>query len=114
MRSVTPPATGYLPGSAQDRVTLLTMTDFGRTPDSNGAGSDHGWGSHHFVLGGAVQGGKIYGMNHNVSQSGIDIAARPPASSDEPDTTCGAVPRVGIPPDRYNSSLTAPGANAMA
>ena len=33
----------------------LTMTDFGRTLDSNGAGSDHGWGSHHFVLGGAVQ-----------------------------------------------------------
>ena len=73
--------TGYLPGSAQDRVTLLTMTDFGRTLDSNGAGSDHGWGSHHFVLGGAVQGGKIYGMNHNVSQAYIDSPSPPPARS---------------------------------
>ena len=102
--------TGYLPGSAQDRVTLLTMTDFGRTLDSNGAGSDHGWGSHHFVLGGAVQGGKIYGMNHNVSQAYIDSLTTTSKVWVSPDTTCGAVPRVGIPPDRYNSSLTAPGA----
>ena len=102
--------TGYLPGSAQDRVTLLTMTDFGRTLDSNGAGSDHGWGSHHFVLGGAVQGGKIYGMNHNVSQAYIDSLTATSKVWVSPDTTCGAVPRVGIPPDRYNSSLTAPGA----
>ncbi len=59
--------TGYLPGSAQDRVTLFTMTDFGRTLDSNGDGSDHGWGSNQLVVGGAVRGGKIYGQNHNVT-----------------------------------------------
>jgi uncharacterized protein (DUF1501 family) len=42
-------------------VTLFTASDFGRTLRSNGEGSDHGWGGHHFVVGGAVQGGKFYG-----------------------------------------------------
>jgi uncharacterized protein (DUF1501 family) len=45
----------------QDQVTLFTASDFGRTLTSNGDGSDHGWGAHHFVLGGAVQGGNVYG-----------------------------------------------------
>ena len=44
-----------------DSVTLFTASDFGRTLASNGAGSDHGWGSHHFVAGGAVKGRNIYG-----------------------------------------------------
>ncbi|MBI5924284.1 MAG: DUF1501 domain-containing protein [Aquabacterium sp.] len=44
-----------------DRVTTFTASDFGRTLSSNGDGSDHGWGSHHLVLGGAVQGGRFYG-----------------------------------------------------
>lgn len=42
-------------------VTLFTASDFGRTLIDNGDGTDHGWGSHHFVLGGSVQGGQIYG-----------------------------------------------------
>ena len=42
-------------------VTTFTATDFGRTYKSNGKGSDHGWGNHQFVLGGAVKGGDIYG-----------------------------------------------------
>jgi uncharacterized protein (DUF1501 family) len=42
-------------------VTAFTASDFGRTFSSNGDGSDHGWGSHHMVVGGAVKGGKIYG-----------------------------------------------------
>jgi uncharacterized protein (DUF1501 family) len=42
-------------------VTTFTASDFGRTLTSNGDGSDHGWGSHHFVVGGAVKGGSIYG-----------------------------------------------------
>ncbi len=46
----------------QNNVTLFTASDFGRTLLSNGAGSDHGWGSHHFVAGGAVRGGNIYGQ----------------------------------------------------
>ncbi|MEM9571088.1 MAG: DUF1501 domain-containing protein [Pseudomonadota bacterium] len=44
-----------------DDVTLFTASDFGRTLIVNGDGTDHGWGGHHFVVGGAVQGGRIYG-----------------------------------------------------
>ncbi|MEY4980060.1 MAG: hypothetical protein RLZZ352_2330 [Pseudomonadota bacterium] len=43
-------------------TTLFSASDFGRTLTSNGDGSDHGWGGHHFVAGGAVQGGNIYGQ----------------------------------------------------
>lgn len=46
---------------ARSRVTAFTASDFGRTFTSNGDGTDHGWGSHHFVMGGAVDGGKLYG-----------------------------------------------------
>ncbi|MEM1264002.1 MAG: DUF1501 domain-containing protein [Pseudomonadota bacterium] len=42
-------------------VTTFTTSDFGRTLTSNGRGSDHGWGGHHIVMGGAVNGGEIYG-----------------------------------------------------
>jgi uncharacterized protein (DUF1501 family) len=45
----------------QNDVTLFTASDFGRTLTSNGDGSDHGWGSHHFVLGGSVVGHEVYG-----------------------------------------------------
>lgn len=44
-----------------DKVTTFTQSDFGRTYKSNGKGSDHGWGNHQFVVGGAVKGGDIYG-----------------------------------------------------
>ena len=46
---------------AQQRVTTFTGSDFGRTFTSNGDGTDHGWGAHHFVMGGAVRGGDLYG-----------------------------------------------------
>ena len=42
-------------------VTLVTMSDFGRTFVVNGDGTDHGWGAHHFIVGGAVNGGRIFG-----------------------------------------------------
>ncbi|MFN7570213.1 MAG: DUF1501 domain-containing protein [Betaproteobacteria bacterium] len=42
-------------------VTTFTASDFGRTLTSNGDGTDHGWGAHHFLLGGAVRGGDLYG-----------------------------------------------------
>jgi uncharacterized protein (DUF1501 family) len=45
-----------------DKVTLFTASDFGRALLSNGDGSDHGWGSHHFMVGGAVKGGQLYGQ----------------------------------------------------
>lgn len=43
------------------QVTTFTASDFNRTFDSNGRGSDHGWGGHHLVMGGAVNGQRVYG-----------------------------------------------------
>jgi uncharacterized protein (DUF1501 family) len=48
-------------GFLGDHVTLFTASDFGRTFASNGSGTDHGWGGHHFVVGGGVAGQEIYG-----------------------------------------------------
>ncbi len=46
-----------------ESVTTFTESDFNRTfQPTSGGGSDHGWGGHHLVLGGAVQGGQIYGQ----------------------------------------------------
>ncbi len=46
----------------QNDVTTFTESDFSRTfQPTSGDGSDHAWGSHHLVMGGAVQGGDIYG-----------------------------------------------------
>jgi uncharacterized protein (DUF1501 family) len=50
-----------------DKVTAFTASDFGRTLASNGDGSDHGWGGHHFIVGGAVKGKQIYGTPQVVS-----------------------------------------------
>lgn len=47
-------------GMEQD-VTLFTASDFGRALIENGNGTDHGWGSHHFVVGGGVAGNRVYG-----------------------------------------------------
>lgn len=55
-----------------DRVTTFTASDFGRTLSSNGDGSDHGWGAHHFILGGAVNGGRFYGRAPQVSVTSDD------------------------------------------
>ncbi|KGM42260.1 hypothetical protein JY96_15500 [Aquabacterium sp. NJ1] len=44
-----------------DQVTTFTASDFGRSFTSNGDGTDHGWGGHHFVMGGAVRGGMVGG-----------------------------------------------------
>ncbi len=45
-----------------NNVTAFTISDFGRTLTCNSDGTDHGWGSHHFVVGGAVQGQDMYGQ----------------------------------------------------
>ena len=54
------------------QVTAFTASDFGRTLTSNGDGSDHGWGSHHFVLGGAVEGGRCWGQAPVMAINGPD------------------------------------------
>lgn len=43
------------------QVTSFTQSEFGRTLQPSGSGSDHGWGNHHLVLGGSVRGGDVYG-----------------------------------------------------
>ena len=50
-----------------NKVTTFTASDFGRTLAYNGDGSDHGWGSHHFIMGGAVKGGQFYGTAPHIS-----------------------------------------------
>ena len=69
------------------QVTTFTVSDFGRTYNTNGDGSDHGWGSHHLVMGGAVKGGDIYGHMPEWAINGPDDTGRgrwiPTTSVDE-------------------------------
>jgi uncharacterized protein (DUF1501 family) len=89
--------------NAQRNVTAFTASDFGRTFTSNGDGTDHGWGSHHFVMGGAVRGGDLYGRfptlalknanNNNFDGSPDQLgngALLPTTSVDQLGTTLGA------------------------
>ena len=57
------------------KVTAFTASDFGRTLSSNGDGSDHGWGSHHFIVGGAVKGQAFYGSAPPVSVGSTTAAS---------------------------------------
>jgi len=55
-----------------DAVTTFTFSDFGRTLRQNGAGTDHAWGGHHFVMGAAVRGGQTYGTFPTLTPGGPD------------------------------------------
>ncbi|MEM7666717.1 MAG: DUF1501 domain-containing protein [Pseudomonadota bacterium] len=71
----------------QDQVTTFTASDFGRTLVSNGRGTDHGWGGHHFIVGGGVNGSAFYGTAPHVSDRTDDQVGRgrllPTTSVDE-------------------------------
>lgn len=70
-----------------NQVTTFTASDFGRTYVPNARGTDHGWGNHQFILGGAVQGGDIYGRMMSLAPGANDDTGRgrwiPSTSVDE-------------------------------
>jgi uncharacterized protein (DUF1501 family) len=70
-----------------DDVTTFTTSEFGRSLESNHSGSDHGWGGHHIIMGGGVQGGRIFGdYPHLDKGSSLDIGGgsfMPTTSMDE-------------------------------
>jgi uncharacterized protein (DUF1501 family) len=70
-----------------NQVTTFTASDFGRTLASNGDGSDHGWGSHHMVMGGAVAGKQFWGKAPTLAENGPDTVGQgrllPSTSVDE-------------------------------
>ncbi len=61
----------------RDKVTTFTVPDFGRTLSTNGDGTDHGWGGHRFVLGGAVKGRAFYGQPARLSPGQTDAPEDP-------------------------------------
>ena len=99
-----------------DKVTTFTASDFGRTLSSNADGSDHGWGSHQFVMGGAVNGGRFYSTAPHVSIGTPDQVGQgrllPSTSVDEFAATlarwfgCSATELPGILPNVGNFTNT--------
>ncbi len=81
---------------AAEQVTTFTASEFGRTAQANSNnGSDHGWGAHHFVLGGAVKGGDAYGRYPVLALGGPEDA----------NVRGVYIPSAGL--DQYNATLAA-------
>ena len=77
-----------------DSVVVFTASEFGRTLSPSGSdGSDHAWGNHHFVIGGGVAGGKIYGSFPSLALGGPNDA----------NTRGTLIPTIGV--DQYGSTL---------
>ena len=76
-----------------DKVTTFTASDFGRTLTTNGDGSDHGWGGHQLIMGGAVKGKDIYGEMPDMIIEGPQDSGRgriiPTTSIDQYSSTLG-------------------------
>lgn len=74
-----------------NQVTTFTASDFGRTLNPNADGTDHGWGNHQLIMGGAVKGGDIYGQMPSLAIGGNDDTGRgrwiPSTSVDEYNAT---------------------------
>ncbi len=74
-----------------NQVTTFTASDFGRTYVPNAGGTDHGWGNHQLIMGGAVQGGDIYGQMPSLVVNSDDDVGRgrwiPTTSVDEYNAT---------------------------
>jgi uncharacterized protein (DUF1501 family) len=78
------------------QVTTFTASDFSRSFTTNGDGTDHAWGSHHFIMGGAVKGGDMYGQYPTI---GVDLG-----SFTNPDATGNAtIPTASV--DQYAATL---------
>jgi len=53
-----------------DEVVVVVASEFGRALESNGQGTDHGWGGNYMVLGGSVKGGRVLGEYPDISNEG--------------------------------------------
>jgi uncharacterized protein (DUF1501 family) len=85
--------------NAQSEVTAFTASEFARTLQSNGSGSDHAWGSVQMVMGGAVNGGKLY------TNGGGPISGFPNQALNAPNSFSRGQMIPGIGVEQYAATL---------